>query len=340
MILESVTNEDSDFRDTLDLIWFPTGGGKTEAYLGLMAFLFIYRRLKYPASSGGTISIMRYTLRLLTSQQFLRASKVICALELIRREDVTRLGNEPFSIGLWVGGASSPNTFKKAKEYVDEKQYSKLVLTNCPWCGSHFSHNNYVSKEDNFHFTCINKICDFGKISNNILPCNVVDEALYKAPPSLLIATVDKFARLAWEDRAGSFFGLNGNRPPELIIQDELHLISSALGSIVGLYEVAIDTTLISRGMRAKYIASTATIKNAARQVETLFAKEMSIFPPSGLRYDDSYFAKTVPLEKKAGRMYVGYLAPLLDRQHCLEPLAGALLATPTKLFKDDMTYP
>ena len=339
MTLESTTNENSDFRDTLDLIWFPTGGGKTEAYLGLMAFLFIYRRLKYPSSSGGTVSIMRYTLRLLTSQQFLRASKVICALELIRQESVDSFGEEPFSIGLWVGGASSPNTFYQVKKILEDKKYSKLVLSSCPWCNSGFNEQNYIFSENSFHFSCNNSSCDFGKIKSNIIPCNVVDEALYSKPPTLLIATVDKFARLAWEERAGSFFGKNRNRPPELIIQDELHLISSALGSIVGLYEVAIDTILVSRGMRAKYIASTATIKNATKQVQTLFAKEMLIFPPSGLRYDDSYFAKTVPLDKKAGRLYIGYLAPLLDRQHCLEPLAGVLLSNPISLFKDDTQY-
>ena len=339
MTLESATNENSDFRDTLDLIWFPTGGGKTEAYLGLMAFLFIYRRLKYPSSSGGTITIMRYTLRLLTSQQFLRASKVICALELIRQKQSNKFGSEPFSIGLWVGSASSPNTYNQVKKILEDKKFSKLVLSSCPWCNSNFTEANYKSSADSFHFTCNNENCDFGNVKNNIIPCNVVDEALYQKPPSLLIATVDKFARLAWEERAGSFFGNNGNRPPELIIQDELHLISSALGSIVGLYEVAIDTVLVSRGMRAKYIASTATIKNAAKQVKTLFAREMAIFPPPGLRYDDSYFAKTVPLEQKAGRLYVGYLAPLLNRQHCLEPLAGVLLSNPIKLFKDDVQF-
>ena len=339
MALESTTNEDSEFRETLDLIWFPTGGGKTEAYLGLMAFLFIYRRLKYPSSSGGTITIMRYTLRLLTSQQFLRASKVICALELIRQKQSNKFGSKPFSIGLWVGGASSPNNYNQVKKILEDKKFSKLVLSNCPWCNSNFTEANYKSSADRFHFTCNNENCDFGNVKNNIIPCNVVDEALYQQPPSLLIATVDKFARLAWEERAGSFFCNNGNRPPELIIQDELHLISSALGSIVGLYEVAIDTVLVSRGMRAKYIASTATIKNAAKQVKTLFAREMAIFPPPGLRYDDSYFAKTVPLEQKAGRLYVGYLAPLLNRQHCLEPLAGVLLSNPTKLFKDDVQF-
>ncbi len=282
---------------------------------------------------------MRYTLRLLTSQQFLRASKVVCALELIRQGKVDSFGREPFSIGLWVGSASSPNTFSQVSKILEEKQYSKLVLSACPWCNAKFTERNYISTQNSFHFTCHNNSCDFGEIKDNIIPCNVVDVALYSQPPSLLIATVDKFARLAWEERAGSFFGREGNRPPELIIQDELHLISSALGSIVGLYEVAIETVLVARGMRAKYIASTATIKNAQKQVQTLFAKEMAIFPPSGLRYDDSYFAKTVPLEKKAGRMYVGYLAPLLDRQHCLEPLAGVLLSNPIHLFKDDEEY-
>jgi len=339
MTLESTVNEDSDFRETLDLIWFPTGGGKTEAYLGLMAFLFIYRRLQYPASSGGTVSIMRYTLRLLTSQQFLRASKVISALELIRQSRVDEFGEEPFSIGLWVGSATSPNNFRQAKEIIEKREFSKLVLTSCPWCNSLFSDSNYILRENSFHFSCKNSKCDFGSVRDNVIPCNVVDEALYQNPPSLLISTVDKFARLAWEERAGSFLGQNGNRPPELIIQDELHLISSALGSIVGLYEVAIDTALVVKGMRAKYIASTATIKNAEKQVRTLFAKEMAIFPPSGLRYDDSYFAKSVPLEKKAGRLYVGYLAPLLSRQQCLEPLAGVLLSNPVNLFKDEEEY-
>ena len=339
MVLESATNEDSEFRETLDLIWFPTGGGKTEAYLGLMAFLFIYRRLKYPASHGGTIAIMRYTLRLLTSQQFQRACKVISALELIRRKDPNKFRNEPITIGLWVGAASSPNTFFQAKEIIEKKQYSKLILTSCPWCNASFNKNNYVLKEDDFNFTCTNKACDFGKEENNILPYNVVDESLYRNPPGLLIATVDKFARLAWEERTSGFFGLNGNRPPELIIQDELHLIASALGSIVGLYEVGLDTLLLSRGIRVKYVASTATIKNAEKQIKTLFAKKMLVFPPVGLRYDDSYFAKTVPLEEKPGRLYVGYLAPLLPRQNCLKPLAGTLLAAPTKLFKNAEEY-
>ena len=336
MVLESSIDENSEFREEVDLIWFPTGGGKTEAYLGVMAFLFIYRRLIYPASYGGTVAIMRYTLRLLTSQQFLRACKVISALEIIRKKNEVSLGETPISIGLWLGGASSPNTIYQANEYLKKQDYSKFVLSSCPWCGDKFSHENYKIIAEDFHFTCTNKQCDLGKEDDNVLPYNVVDESLYKNPPSLLIATVDKFARLAWEERTASFFGKNGNRPPELIIQDELHLISSALGSVVGMYEAGIDTLFLAKGVHAKYIASTATIKSAAKQVKNLFAREMQLFPPSGLRFDDSYFAKIVPVEEKSGRLYIGYLAPKLSKNSCMEPLAGTLLTAPTKLFNDE----
>ena len=123
MVMESAINEHSDFRDLVDLIWFPTGGGKTEAYLGVMAFLFAYRRITAPASANGTMAIMRYTLRLLTAQQFTRACKVISALELIRREDTGTLGSTPISIGLWVGSASSPNSYSQAITAHQEKKF-------------------------------------------------------------------------------------------------------------------------------------------------------------------------------------------------------------------------
>ena len=334
MTLQSSIDENDEFRDTLELIWFPTGGGKTEAYLGLMAFLFLYRRLQSTASGAGTVAIMRYTLRLLTTQQFVRANKVICALELIRQQKSNQFGKEPFSSGLWVGKATAPNTYKKACKYLEREELDRLVIRQCPWCDDEFKKKNYQAGENYFNFLCTNTHCDFGKLGE-ALPCNIVDEMLYKSPPTLLIGTVDKFARLAWEERAGSFFGEKSNKPPELIIQDELHLISDALGSIVGLYEAGIETAIISRYGRPKYIASTATIKNAAQQVERLFAKEMKLFPPSGLRYDNSYFAKTVPLDKEPGRLYVGYLAPLLNRSNCLTPLASTLLSAPTHLFKN-----
>ena len=338
--LESTANKDSAFRDTVDLIWFPTGGGKTEAYLGLIAFQITLRRLRHSDTGGGTAVLMRYTLRLLTRDQFIRATRLICALELIRRAR-NDLGSAPITIGMWVGEATSPNTFKKAAELVKKaivaREKPELVLNRCLWCGQDFeADRNYDSTESHFHFLCQNPDCGFGGYPNGILPCNIVDEALYDEPPTLLVATVDKFARLAWEGRANAFFGGTQHRPPELIIQDELHLIASALGSVAGLYEAAIDTVLQLRGVYPKYIASTATIRMAEQQVRRLYGREVAVFPPPGLSCDDAYFARTVPLEQRSGRIYVGYLAPMLNRQQCLAPLAAALLLAPQVLFESD----
>ena len=342
-VMQSAVREEDEFRDVLDLIWFPTGGGKTEAYLGLIAFLIVWRRLKYPASGGGTAAFMRYTLRLLTRQQFERAARMICALELIRRNDPNRLGDEPIRVGMWVGGGASPNRLEEAAQWAREIAEGSamarhaLVLQRCPWCDTPFDAvHGYVATPDDFQFRCVNADCEFGKNSHP-LPCNVVDDALYKNPPSLLIATIDKFARVAWEERAGAFFGAGPGRrvrPPELVIQDELHLVTGPLGSVAGLYEAGFDTLLDQRGVRPKYVASTATIRMAKEQARRLYARELAVFPPPGLSCDDSYFAHTD--KTRPGRLYIGYFAPLLDQQHCLAPLAAALLAAPLALFPDD----
>ena len=339
-VMESAVREDDDFRDVLDLIWFPTGGGKTEAYLGLIAFLIVWRRRQHPATGGGTAAFMRYTLRLLTRQQFERAARMICAMELIRRENPARLGEEPIDVGIWVGGEISPNRFLQAMERVADLVAGRpaarhaLLVERCPWCRTPFDPaRGYDATEDDFHFHCTNRACAFGA-DDRPLPCNVVDEALYRSPPSLLIGTIDKFARLPWETRTGAFFGIGAgrrSRPPELVIQDELHLITGPLGSIAGLYEAGIDTLLARRGVRPKYVASTATIHLAQEQVRRLYARDLAVFPPPGLSCDDSYFARTD--RKRPGRLYVGYLAPLLDQQHCLAPLAAALLAGPLAAF-------
>ena len=338
--LASAIRDNDDYRNVLDLIWFPTGGGKTEAYLGLIALLIVWRRLQHTDSGAGTAAFMRYTLRLLTRQQFERAARMICALELIRRRDAARLGSAPIDIGIWVGEAISPNSFAGAREIVNEIRSGKsearykLLLERCPWCETPFDgERGYRAEDENFCFRCVSPACEFGG-DDGRLPCNVVDEALYEHPPSLLIGTIDKFARVAWEERAGVFFGAGGNRPPELIIQDELHLITGPLGSIAGLYEAGFDTLLARRGVRPKYIASTATVRMAEVQVRRLYARDLAVFPPPGLSHDDTYFARTD--HERPGRLYVGYLAPTLDQQHCLAPLAAALLAAPQTLFEDD----
>lgn len=337
--LKSSIDQDDNDRDTVDLIWFPTGGGKTEAYLGLIAFVIIWRRMRFPQSGGGTTAFMRYTLRLLTTQQYLRACRMICALELLRQQQIDVLGSEPITIGLWVGSATSPNNYNDAckilEKYTDNDKESlpAFVLQSCPWCNTPFAaSHNYHATMHSFHFVCTGKNCEFAH-GQQVLPCNVVDDALYAAPPTLLLATVDKFARLLWEERARSFFGVNGQRPPELIIQDELHLIASALGSISGVYEAGIETVLQAQDIYPKYIASTATIRMAKEQVQALYAKDVAVFPPPGLSADNSFFAKTVPTTERPGRLYVGYFAARLNRQRSLGPLAAGVLAAPELVF-------
>ena len=337
-VLESTAREDDSFRDVLDLIWFPTGGGKTEAYLGLTAFMIVFRRLEHGDAGAGTSVLMRYTLRLLTRQQFERSTRVIFALELLRRNNPEKLGHSPIGAGIWIGKAASPNSFRDAKKAADEIKEGTavpngLVVAACPWCGDDFDGRNYHATENEFQLHCVNLDCDFGRTTGLPLPCNVVDDALYGNPPSLLIGTIDKFARLPWTSRAGAFFGAGLRRPPELVIQDELHLITGPLGSVAGLYEAGLETLLQMRGVRPKYVASTATIRMAKEQVRRLYGRELAVFPPAGLSCDDCYFARTQ--HDRPGRLYVGYLASMLDQRHCLAPLAAALLAAPHELFRD-----
>ena len=342
--IPSTVSEEDDDREVLDLIWFQTGGGKTEAYLGLIAFLLVWRRLRYGEQGGGTAAFMRYTLRLLTRQQFERATGVICALELLRRAESHQLGNEPFSVGIWVGRNVCPNRIRDAQNVLDrvragdELARDSLVLARCPWCGEPFDpRDGYRASPLDFTFHCVNRECDFGR-NDQPLPCRVVDESLYRHPPSLLIATIDKFARLAWEGGASAFFGAPADgasrRAPDLVLQDELHLISGPLGSVAGLYEAGVETAIRCRGVTPKYVASTATIRMAVEQVKALYGRKMAVFPPPGLSCDDSWFARAN--RGDPGRLYLGYLAPLRDRQSCLVPLASALLAAPLVVFRDE----
>ena len=308
-------DEDIATRDLVDLIWFPTGGGKTEAYLGLSAFLIFLTRLRNPSRTGCNV-LMRYTLRLLTSQQFQRAASLICACELIRAKDPDRFGVEPISIGLWVGKSLTPNDEKAAQSAVrslmkqGEEGKNPFQLLSCPWCGTVLNDKKklgYLIYQNRHRFVCPNSgtqgsPCPFSS-PMNLLPVCVVDDSIYDNPPTLLIGTVDKFAILAWRQRAGQIFRVGGGA--DLIIQDELHLISGPLGSMVGLYESVIDF-LCTDSKRPKIIASTATIRRAREQCRSLYARPMFQFPPPALDASDSYFATENP--KSAGRLYAGFL--------------------------------
>ena len=310
-------------RDLVDVIWFPTGGGKTEAYLGLAAWSMLFRRMNDPADTGVSV-LMRYTLRLLTAQQFQRASSLICALELMRRADPKRLGQEPFSIGLWVGGDVTPNSeadaIRKLSELDNGDGQNPFVVLACPWCGVEMGRRPYgkgfrvfgyvpEKKPRTVRFRCEDPGCPFG--NSHGLPLEVIDERIYRSPPTMVIGTVDKFATLPWNPEARRLFGLDvGVSPPDLIIQDELHLISGPLGSMVGHYETVIEElcTRQDKGRRIgpKIVASTATISHADEQVQALYSRDARLFPAQALRAGDSFFAIERP--ELPGRTYVGVL--------------------------------
>lgn len=337
MSLPSTASAVHAHRDLVDLIWFPTGGGKTEAYLGLAAFEMIRRRLTRGVDGGGTAVITRYTMRLLTAQQFQRAAKLICALELLRRGDGPLRHTAPFTIGLLLGNATTPGTFKDARKQFDDvkKQatpHSPFQLRTCPWCDTpllppkrsrHDDAYGFRATDHMFTVNCVDSTCPF----TNSIPVQVVDEAIYENPPTIVVATVDKFARLAWTSTGGSIFGLDGAPfdPPSLIIQDELHLISGPLGTVVGIYEAAIRALLRWNGTSPKVVASTATIRSADEQVRGLMASKVAVFPPSGLDADDNYFAQTDPAAP--GRLYVGVMPQAFAPAWSIGQLASRLLA-------------
>lgn len=332
MNLRSMYDRDCNERGVVDLIWFPTGGGKTEAYLGLSAYTIFVRRL-LNKNDKGTAILMRYTLRLLTAQQYERASAMICACELIRKENPHLFGTNRITIGLWVGGSTTPNTISDAvtaynRLYQDGRD-NPFVMLKCPWCGAQMGP---VMKSNNlwelpgyrkvrgprhtsgFAFRCRNHACNF---SSEDLPLYVIDEYIYQSTPTLLLGTVDKFAMLPFRPQAQTIFGYeNGVKKtsPDLIIQDELHLISGPLGSMVGHYETLIHELCTTRTgsseIHPKIVASTATISRAKEQCHALYGctpNKVFQFPPSGLDAGKSFFAKEAT--DKNGRRYVGILA-------------------------------
>lgn len=330
LTIESVSNPASEEREVLDLLWFPTGGGKTEAYLAIIAFGATFQRLGNKSVDGafGNFAVMRYTLRLLTAQQFERASALILALELIRKgleKSIVEVecGSTPFSIGLWVGGDATPNSYDDAKSQRGaDFGASAEQITRCFKCGKKLKWI-YSDKRREVRPSCTEASCDLGP-KFGVWPISTVDEDIYRIRPTLLIGTVDKFAQLPRREEMKFLFGFKSKNPTELIIQDELHLISGPLGTIVGAYELAIDWLLSVNGLRPKVIGSTATIRKAESQVRALFDRQSCQFPPPGLTYKDSGFA--VIDNERPGRLYVGLSNAGRSAKFTLQAVAASLL--------------
>ncbi|NEX62477.1 helicase-related protein [Noviherbaspirillum galbum] len=382
MSLAGVSEPDSEDREIVDLIWFPTGGGKTEAYLGVMAFYMFHERLIMEKGSGlsrdGTNVLMRYTLRMLTTQQFQRAAALICAMEYLRRHPDShnngKIPGQRFSLGLWIGGDGSPNKISEAKSQLgqykkDQLEGNPLVLIECPWCRAAIGRYDGIRpagiKETEWNakrlrgigevseegplLLCSDPLCEFGgERHESWLPVEVIDERIYRHPPSLIIATADKFAMVAYRPAAGAIFGrtVDGNcpeqvrMPPGLIVQDELHLISGPLGTMCALYEGIFERLCSIPGkdglIRPKLIASTATIRGADEQVKALYdRRQTSLFPSPGLLMGDSFFGRYARQQYPdgvlmRGRLYLGIHASDY----------GSILTTQVRAFSSALFRP
>ena len=537
--LRGVSGKSQEEQSLIDVLWFPTGGGKTEAYLGIVIFAMAYRRLMADneyRNDGGVSVISRYTLRLLTIQQFQRSLGAIVAADIRRVEnwlpndaqhgtekisdshirqkfeEGTLWGNQRFSIGIWIGDTTPKNfaytTASQGKKILnsegallpqwhDVRRHSKesgdpAQIQTCPVCknilciskalessrkpvtltwiintcksiddlqnipkkqferenaitltskplfnfisdsaeGGHIyrmslemisaqnkqpldrdtvdkwwkdivqpnldpnPENNSLEstcasmpgyfflkvpgsrRPHDFAIFCTNKECKLNKTRwfekiedtyDTIVPepfrindprymsrsvpisAFTYDEQIYLKCPSFLIATVDKFANLPFEPKCASLFGnvdtvhpvygygrriifeapllqinknsrvdippeelhnVSGFNPPSLILQDELHLIEGPLGSMVGVYEMAVDVLSTNNNLRPKYIASSATIKEAKTQVGTIFRRDIATFPPIGINSSDNYFSKIDEdiscVAQQPGRLYLG----------------------------------
>lgn len=327
----SACDPNSPDRDVLDLLWFPTGGGKTEAYLALVATLAWYRRLSKinPDDGAGNAAVMRYTLRLLTAQQFERASAMILACEAIRkglvepRKCLASIGNVPFSIGLWVGKDATPNDFIGAMTVRGTRGgASAEQIDICPCCSSKISWD-YDELKEKVTPSCENRECLLGP-SFGEWPILTVDQDIYLQSPTLLIGTVDKFAQLPFRDDLFKLFGFKSSKATDLIIQDELHLISGPLGTLTGLYETSFDWLLEKDGKKPKIIGSTATIRRAEDQVRALFDRQSCQFPPPGISYENSGFA--VIDYEKPWRHYIGITTAGRSAKFSLQAAASTLL--------------
>jgi hypothetical protein len=381
--LPGLADPSDPHRATVDLLFFPTGGGKTEAYLGLAAFAMVLRRLRHPGDKGraaaGVSVIMRYTLRLLTLDQLARAAGLVCALELERANNTARYGEWPFEIGLWVGKAATPNILGHRGDGRSDSARSKVMqfkaapkgkpspipLENCPWCSTRFGPDSFAllpstDQPRELRIVCSNFECEFTR--DRPLPIIAVDESIYRRLPAFLIATVDKFAALPWVGQSGAllegserydatgFYGPaepgKGTRlatplpPPDLVIQDELHLISGPLGTMAGLYETAIEALCVreldGRILRPKIVASTATVRRAQDQIQALFGRPLTqIFPPPGPDRHDSFFARVVPPSETAARLYLGIAAQGRNPKVIMRKAWLALMGAAERAYRD-----
>jgi hypothetical protein len=323
---EVETNED------VEILWFPTGGGKTEAFLGLILTALFFDRLR--DRKRGTTAVIRLPLRLLSLQQFQRVVDAVAAADIVRQEELSPNGGKPFSVGHWIGKESSPNLVKPddvRRWKSSPKELAKYQkIRRCPYCGS-----SVTLSFDERYWAIVHR-CDAACRYDGRLPLFIVDDEIYRFLPSVVVGTVDKLAALGFQQRFANLLGSPGaycpqhgfspqsrclvqncnatmkpyhlkDPVPSLHVQDELHLLKEDLGTFDGHYETAVlgIQELIPHGKRWKTIAATATIEKFEWQAAHLYCSKARRFPAAGPRMGESFYSVT---EDRVSRVFLGIL--------------------------------
>lgn len=306
--------------DFVDCLWFATGGGKTEVYLGMLVMAAFVDRLR--GKKTGIGAWVRFPLRMLSLQQMQRFADILAAAELIRTEEKVEGGM--FQLGFFVGHQGTPNEIK-AEPRGDDPDPSDpdmparyRVLLRCPFCGSKELTMRFDKSRWMLDHHCGASGCPWG---DKPLPLRVVDQEIYRVLPTVVIGTLDKAANLGLQSAMRCFYaaplGLCSKRghgftyvsrsatptgclypgcrekvgalpqpaelfPPTLRIQDELHLLRDALGAVDAHYESLLDHNQAAHGHRSKILASSATLQGYERQSKVLFQRNGRLFPEPG----------------------------------------------------------
>lgn len=328
---ENILSDDEKENTSLNemaLLYFPTGGGKTEAFLGVLVFNLFFDR--YRGKKEGVTSILRYPLRLLSVQQVQRLANLLVQAELLRRDIEDILDTAEFSVGYFVGDGNTPNklTFNDIEQYASKTQEQKdesRVIDICPFCKKKTVHLDVDTDSHRLIHYCSNEQCKSGRV----LPLYIVDNEIYRYLPSAIISTVDKLAIMGNNRNfraiangavckcpkhgftttnkcveysickvdANDFEDVEMYDPaPTLLIQDELHLINESLGAYASHYESFLHYYIKkhSKSHRSvKVIGATATISSYESQVYHLYKKGAIRFPVASPYVDKNFYAYT-----------------------------------------------
>lgn len=309
----------ADESRIVDIVWFATGGGKTETYLGLLLTAAFLDRMRGKIS--GVTAWSRFPLRMLSLQQTQRFANALAAAEMVRRD--VGIGGDPFSLGFLVGGGATPNRIKKESERpnedadkIEEMENPFLLLDACPFCRQRSVVTSFDRVLWKLDHRCKNSECP---IAGEALPIHVVDDEIWRFLPTIIIGTLDKAANISRHTGMRGLLGAPMGRcsrpghgytyakrgefptgclvpdckgpsgplpmeaalfPASFRLQDELHLLRDSLGAVDAHYECAMDGIQEElSGEKPKILASSATLSGYLKQVDVLYRREARVFP-------------------------------------------------------------